>query len=213
VRLLEAVAPTRLGTRFDRLRRALLRRCTLGQRGALRKRRTAFGLRTVPVSTLTIAAAVSIPAIPAITSAISSLVAPERPIVTIAVAVVPVAVVSRMPLFLVSRLRLMLGLMLRHRRRLETVVEHVLAILVAELLAALAGHTAMAVGHVRRLTQLLAISHDDASVVLGVLKIVLRQHWIARRLSISCEREILFRNVRRRTPDFHIRTVGFEAAR
>jgi hypothetical protein len=212
VRLLETVAPTRLAIRFSRLRRALLRRGTLRQRRALGKRRTTFGLRTVPVPTLAIAATVAV-AVPPITSvatitpAVSSLVAPERPIVTIAVTILPVAVVPGMPLLLVSRLRLMLGLMLRHLRRLEAVVEHVLAILVAELLTTLARHAAMAVGHISRLTQLLAIRHDDTGVVLGMLEIVLRQHWIARRLSISCERKILLRNVRRRAPDFHIRTV------
>ena len=72
---------------------------------------------------------------------------------------------------------------------------------------------AIAIGHVARLRQLLAIGHDDAHVMLGVLQIVLCKHRIAGRLRIAGERKILLRDMRRRAPDFHIRSVEFEAAR
>ena len=66
---------------------------------------------------------------------------------------------------------------------------------------------------VARLLQLLAIGHDDAAVVLGVLQIVLGQHRVARGLRVARERQILLGDMRRRAPDFHVRTIGFEAAR
>jgi FtsH-binding integral membrane protein len=77
------------------------------------------------------------------------------------------------------RLRLMHG-DLWHLR--EVVAAGVIALLIAELVAALAfAHAlAVAVQAIALLTHLLAIGHDDAAVVLGVLEIVLRQHRIAR---------------------------------
>ena len=65
----------------------------------------------------------------------------------------------------------------------------------------------------RRLLQLLAIGHDDAGVVLGVLQIVLCQHRVAGRLRVARERQIFLGDMCRRAPDFHIRAIGFEAAR
>ena len=110
-------------------------------------------------------------------------------------------------------------LRLRRQRRLEAVVEPLLPLVVAELVADVArlgnpAHAlAIAVDRIDRLGQLLAIGHDDARVMLGVLQIVLCQHGIARRLRIAGERKILLRDMRRRTPDFYVRSVGFEAAR
>ena len=59
---------------------------------------------------------------------------------------------------------------------------------------------------------LLAEGHDDAVVVLCVLQIILGEHRIARRLGIMSQRNVLLRNVRGSTPDFHIRTVALETA-
>jgi hypothetical protein len=108
----------------------------------------------------------------------------------------------------------------RRRGRLmlwrKPLVEHVIAaIVIAELVivARLAQTLAVAVGHVARLLQLIAVGHDDAGVVLGVLQIILCQHRVAGRLSITRESEILLGDMRRRAPDFYIRAVGFEAAR
>ena len=72
---------------------------------------------------------------------------------------------------------------------------------------------AVAVHIVALLLQLLAIGHDDADVVLGVLQIVLGEHRVAGRLRIASERQIFLGDMRRRAPDFHIRAIGFETAR
>ena len=98
----------------------------------------------------------------------------------------------------------------------EPVVEHVFALVVAELVAEVTGLAqalAVAVGQLAGLLQLLAVGHDDARVVLGVLQIILCQHRVAGRLSIPRERKIFFGDMRGRAPDLHIRSVGFEAAR
>jgi hypothetical protein len=73
----------------------------------------------------------------------------------------------------------------------EPVVEHVLAVVVAELVAEvarLAQALAVAVGQLARLLQLLAIGHDDTGVVLRVLEVILGQHRVAGRLGVAGER-------------------------
>ena len=101
-------------------------------------------------------------------------------------------------------------------RGLETFVEQVLALLVAELVADIAGLAqplAVAIGQLAWLLQLLAIGHDDAVIMLCVLQIVLAEHRVARRLGIARKREIFLGDVRGCAPDLHIRSVGFEATR
>ena len=66
---------------------------------------------------------------------------------------------------------------------------------------------------IARLLQLLTIRHDDAVVVLGVLEIVLSQDRIARGLGIAGERQIFLGDVRGRTPDLDVGTIGLKAAR
>src|SRR5262249_46458138 len=61
--------------------------------------------------------------------------------------------------------------------------------------------------------ELLAVGHDDAAVVLGMLEIVLGQHWIARGLGIACQSHVFLGDVRRSAADLYVRTIGFEAAR
>src|SRR5262245_35388126 len=105
-----------------------------------------------------------------VTMAEAALVAAEGPVVA-----------SALEAALVAR-RLMV---LRHRgmRGLEAFVEQVLTLLVAELVADVAGLAqplAVAIGQLARLLQLLAIGHDDAIVMLCVLQIVLAQHRVAR---------------------------------
>jgi hypothetical protein len=196
--LSEAFAPALLlwlGTRG--FRRLLL---------ALRHGRTALAL-AIPVAIL-----VAIAIMAAIAVAEAAMVPSEAPIVPTA-AFVPVA---RLIAAVLTRWRLRL----MRQRRLEAVVEPLFPLVVAELVADIAhlgspAHAlAIAVDRVdRRLGQLLAISHDDARIMLGVLQIILCQHGIARRLRIAGERKILLRDMRRRPPDFHVRSVGFEAAR
>jgi hypothetical protein len=159
---------------------------------------------TVAISPIATVAAITVP----VAIAEAALVAAERPIVT-------TTLEGRLlpPLGLAG---LRLGMC--ERRRLEAVVEHILALLVAELVAvAEIGRPthalAVAVGEIARLTQLLAVGHDDAVVVLGVLKIILCQHRVAGGLRVTGERKILLGNMRRRAPDLHVRPVGLEAAR
>jgi hypothetical protein len=106
-------------------------------------------------------------------------------------------------------------MLLRHGRLRKAVVQHVIAtVIVAEVVALAAHALAVAIGHVAALLlQLLAIGHDDAAIVLGVLKVVLREHRIAGGLRIASERQIFLGNVRRRATDLHIRAIGFETAR
>ena len=98
-------------------------------------------------------------------------------------------------------------------------VECLLSVVVAELLATLArvagpAHAlAVPIHGIARLIELLAIGHDDADVMLGVLEIVFCEHRIAGRLSIARQGEILLGYMRRRAPDFHLRSIGLEAPR
>ncbi len=136
--------------------------------------------------------------------AMAALVATEGTIVAIMVAAV---VALRL-----MRVRLQGGLR-------QVVVAHVVAVVLPELLGAFTGlaqptHAlAIAVHAIARLIELLAIRHDDAAVVLGMLQIVLCQHRIARRLGVARERDVFFRYVRRGAADFHVRTIGFKAPR
>jgi hypothetical protein len=216
VRLLEPVAPARLAAALSAgLMTGFVAGLPTGRRLvtgfhrlllALGRRRTTLHrpipIATITVATIPIATAVSITAV-SVSMAEAALVAPEGAIV--AVGVVAPARVARLMLRLLRG-----GLMLRR----EALVEHVLAFIVAELVAAIAGQAlTAAVDHISRLLQLLAVSHNDAHVVLGVLQIILCQHRIAGRLSIARESEILLGDMRWRAADFHIRSVGFEAAR
>ena len=171
----------------------------------------AVAISTIPVTTVTVAAipitAVATIAIVAVAEA--ALVAAEVPIMAPAAALVRPGMAS----LLMPRL----GLRLEHRRRLQAVVEQIVTVLLAEVLAAFARLArpphAVAVGKLAGLTQLLAIGHYDAGIVLGVLKVILRQHRVARRLGISRQRKILLGDMRRGAPDFHVRPVGLETAR
>ena len=61
--------------------------------------------------------------------------------------------------------------------------------------------------------ELLAIGHDDAIVVLGVLQIVLGKHVVARRLRVARKSHVLLGNMSRSATDFHVRAVGLKAPR
>jgi hypothetical protein len=136
--------------------------------------RAAFGMARLSPVAITIAVAVAAEA-PDMVPAIGTVV----PVAVVAIAVVPALLA-----------RLALGMHLLRHRRLEGIVESLLSIVVAELVADVALRThalAVAVAHVARLLQLLTVSHDDARVVLGVLEIILRQHWVSGRLRITSE--------------------------
>jgi hypothetical protein len=63
------------------------------------------------------------------------------------------------------------------------------------------------------LADLLAVSHDDAIVVLRMLEIVFHQNRITGRLGIPGERHVLLSNVSGRAAQLHIRTVALETPR
>jgi hypothetical protein len=162
VRLLEAVAsagfgpalPTRFWLNFHRLLVALVHRWGTTLH------------RAIAVVAISIAIPVSI----AVSVTEAALIAAERPIVAPAL---ETALVAR---------RL---LVLRHRRmrRLEGLVEQILTLIVAELIADVtrfAQPLTVAIGQLARLLQLLAVGHDDAVVMLRVLQIVFAEHRIAR---------------------------------
>jgi hypothetical protein len=210
VRLLEAVATARLTTRFTTTAPAGLYR-SIGLAVLRGRTGASFDRLAVAISTIsTIAPVRAITMAVAIAEAV--LVAPER---TIAV-----GVVARMTALLMRLALVRLTVVLRHGRLRKAVIQHVVAaIIVAEVLAlaALAGNAdalTVAVGHVAAvLLQLLAIGHDDAAVVLGMLQIILRQHRVAGGLRIASERQIFLGDVRRGAADLHVRAVGFETAR
>ena len=62
------------------------------------------------------------------------------------------------------------------------------------------------------LRHLLAVTQDDAIIMLGVLKVIFSQHRIARRQRIARQRDVLLGNMRGRAADFHIRPRTLEAA-
>jgi len=101
--------------------------------------------------------------------------------------------------------------------RLEIAAELVALVItvVVATLALLAERTALhgirIAAHLLHL--LLAIGHDDAGVMLRVLQVVLGEDGVAGGLGVTCQREILLGDMGGRAPDFHIRSVRFEAAR
>jgi hypothetical protein len=101
--------------------------------------------------------------------------------------------------------------------RLEVAAEFV-ALVVAEVvtsLALLAERTTLhGIGVAAHLLQLLlAIGHDDAGVMFRMLKVVLGEDGVAGGLRIARERQVFLGDMGGRAPDFHIRSVRFEAAR
>jgi hypothetical protein len=171
-------------------------------------------IHRLPAGFLTIAIKTAITTISAavativVAVAVAALVAPEGAIVAVLA-----AVVLALGLEALRWLRLV-HRNLRHLR--EVVAAGVVAVLIAELVAAfttLAHTLAVAIQAFALLAHLLAVSHDDATVVLGVLQIVLCQHWVAGRLCVTRQSDVLLCNVRGGTANFHVRAVGFKAPR
>jgi hypothetical protein len=104
-----------------------------------------------------------------------------------------------------------------HRARTgEAISRRVVAVVVAHVVHVVEGLTrATGAAHaVAVLTShLVSEPENDAIVVLGVLEIVLRQHRIAGRLSVTGESRIFVGNVLWIAADFHIGSVRLEAAR
>ena len=137
-------------------------------------------------------------------------IVPVMPVVTVVTAVLTVAA------FMANGL---LAVRLRRRGWREAILSEIGAVIIAELIgtiAHLAGSArtlAIAVHALALRIELLAIGHDDAAVVLGMLQIVLRKHRIARRLGVARQSHVFLGDVGRSAPNFHVRAIGFEAAR
>jgi len=150
-----------------------------------------------------------------VTITIATLIAAER---SVAPRLAPVATfVAIAFLHVLARhrglgLRWLLGMRLG---ALEALVEDILALLLAELFAAfrrLRPHT-VAIHALALRRELLAIGHDDAAVVLGVLEIIFCKHVIPRGLSVPGERYVFLGDMSRRAPNLHIGAVRFKASR
>jgi len=162
----------------------------LGLSGLLR-------LTILPVAILPVMALVTIPETPLIVAAIFAVL---LPVVTAAV--------------LIVKARLLV-LMSGHRRLIA--LPGIVRLIVGRLIAlhAVGSHVMpTATVHLARLLHLLlAVSQDDAVVMLRVLQIIFGQHRIACRLSIARKRQIFLGDVGRRAADFHLGSVGLEASR
>ena len=215
--LLEALAAARLLT----YGLGDLLRCTL-----LRRLLTCLATRLPRLGLLPVAVAFhEALALAALAIARPVLIAPEGPVGTLVLTVILplvlmmtlIRVTLRPGVVLTAALRTWLRLVTRHEGLLEAVIA-ALAI-VAELVRALARlarsthAVAATIGPLARLVELVAIGHDDAAVMLGMLQIVLSQHRVAARLRLARQREVLLRDVGGGTANPLCRAVRFGAAR
>ena len=153
-------------------------------------RPAALGLMRALTTIIAISAVVTVATIVAEALAIAALVAPEGAILAI-VAVPIVAVVpgvSIMPTLLtvavaIVAITVVTGRGLLHVRLRQALFAGVAAIVLAELVIAYVAwhaHAMAAAIHAFTLRiELFAIGHDNAAIVLGMLQIIFRQHWIA----------------------------------
>lgn len=150
------------------------------------------------------------------------------PIAAVSVAIMVLAlaaVVMMLTRPAIVKARLVIAPRLRPvERRLRTIARktaELITILVAELIAtggiealrtrtrnAGALHVPATLRHL-----LFAIGHYDAVIMLGMLQIVFSKHRVATRLRISRQCDVLFRDMRRGAPDFHVRAGTLEAPR
>jgi hypothetical protein len=212
VRLLEAIPATRLAATTATA--SLYRRCV--RLPILGRRRIGAVLDRLAVAAILTVIAVAAVVIAVIVPVIVAVAVPEAVLVAAPEVAITIGVVSGMArLMLLALLTVMLWQGLR-----QAVIQHVVAaaLVLAELVAVatFAGNVdalAVAVHIAALLLQLLAIGHDDAVVVLGMLQVVLGEHGVAGRLRVASERQIFLGNMCRSAPDFHIGTIGFETAR
>jgi hypothetical protein len=116
----------------------------------------------------------------------------------------------RLMLVLIARIE---GLRLARRKRLADGGLIAVAIIVAVIgeVAALLAAALLIVG--LALAELLLRRGNHAEVMLGMLIIILGRDRVAGTLRIAGKLEILFGDVRCRTPDFHVRPIGLVHAR
>jgi hypothetical protein len=138
-----------------------------------------------------------------------------------------VAIIVTLPrLIEITRLAGRLTLRLRHLTAFDlarSAFAEIIALVIAELIAGrvqrITRHTRTA-RHAQAISErisaalahlLLSEAHDDAVVVFRVLHVVLGKHGIAGRESVTRQRHVLFRDVRRGAAKFHVRPRALEA--
>lgn len=152
-----------------------------------------------------------VPIVAAIPVAVAAMVAPIRAVMPILAMIALVTVVAA--------LRVSLPLWLRQRLRKALVGEVFAVLLDTEFLSigtlARSPHAqALTIAvQITGLMHLLAIRHDNPAVMLRMLQIVFRKHWIAGGLRVARQRKVFFGDVRRCAPDFNVRAIRLKATR
>jgi hypothetical protein len=102
----------------------------------------------------------------------------------------------------IKRLRLARG------KRLAADGRLLVAVLIVAVIGNIAARLALLLVIGRALAELLLRRRDQAEVMLGMLIIILGRDWVAGTLRVAGKLEIFFGDVRRRSPNFHVRSVG-----
>lgn len=196
--------------------------CTLHALDPLRS----ISARLVPLVALITIPTIAIPITPVLTIGITTIAAITPIAVAIAIVELASATFARTPVVVARTVVVALlsfsagGLLLSVRLTLR--LGSVLAVLVAEIVVHRDGlaepgrtRTSHPVLHIAAALSdlLLAEGHDDAVVMLGVLQVVLSQNRVTGRLRVACERDVLLRDMSRRTAQFDVRPRTFEATR
>jgi hypothetical protein len=102
----------------------------------------------------------------------------------------------------IKRLRLARG------KRLAADGRLLVAVLIVAVIGNIAARLALLLVIGRALAELLLRRRDQAEVMLGMLIIILGRDRVAGTLRVAGKLEIFFGDVRRRSPNFHVRSVG-----
>lgn len=191
----------------------------------------AFAAMRTPVVAVAVVAAEILPVVSIVVAIVPVVPLLVAPIVTIVIAIVVEALVSRLAVF-VAVLIVEVARLLRERRLLRIgllaslatklrLTAELVAVLVTKLIAVRTlrpGERMRTSGPVTHgvnaalLRHLFAIAEDDAIVVFRVLQVILSQHRIARRQRVARQRYVLLGDVRGRAADFHIGPRALETA-
>jgi hypothetical protein len=101
----------------------------------------------------------------------------------------------------IKRLRLARG------KRLAADGRLLVTVLIVAVIGNIASRLALLLVIGRALAELLLRRRDQAEVMLGMLIIILGRDWVAGTLRVAGKLEIFFGDVRRRSPNFHVRSV------
>jgi hypothetical protein len=206
---------------------------TLGALEALLTRTpvTPVTIPAIPIATVPVTAILTLRETAVASVPVASITTVAAPIATMTVAILEraaAAVVALRPVVetlapvVVARLAFAARLGLGELRLRLVAVRTVVAVLLAELIGqsdrlaeARRPRPARAVLHVSAALSdlLLPVGHDDAIVVLGMLQIVFRKHWIATRKSIPRQSDVFLCDMSRCPAQLHVGTGAFKAPR